>query len=235
MQTPTTTINPQDLSWTELKHLVFSLYDQIKETAAQLKETERMVKENSADTKKTKAALRKSSERVDKQLQETDLQIKETAAQMKETDRKLKELSTRFTTTIGNLTEGLLDPATLKLFQDAGFNVNRFFSNMRKKDKGADVEMEIDQFMVDGDTAIAVEIKTACSKRDIDRFFDKMMNFKALFPEYINKKIYLAIAAIKYEKGCDDYAHQQGLLVVRATPDNIFSLDSSKNDNLITL
>ena len=69
----TQTINPQDLTWTELKNIVFAVSDQIKETSAQ----------------------------------------------MKETDRKLKELSTRFTTTIGNLTEGLLDPATLKLFQDA--------------------------------------------------------------------------------------------------------------------
>ncbi|MBQ6071793.1 MAG: hypothetical protein IJK85_08595 [Bacteroidales bacterium] len=155
-------------------------------------------------------------------------QIKETSAQMKETDRKLKELSTRFTTTIGNLTEGLLDPATLKLFQDAGFNVNRFFPNMWKKRKDSNVEMEIDQFMVDGDTAIAVEVKTACSKRDIDRFITKMDDFKDLFPEFASKRIFLAIAAIKYEKGSDDYAHQQGLLVVRATPDNIFSLDSSK-------
>ena len=162
-------------------------------------------------------------------------QIKETSAQMKETDRKLKELSTRFTTTIGNLTEGLLDPATLKLFQDAGFNVNLFFPNMWKKRKDSNVEMEIDQFMVDGDTAIAVEVKTACSKRDIDRFITKMDDFKDLFPEFASKRIFLAIAAIKYEKGSDDYAHQQGLLVVRATPDNIFSLDSSKNDNLITL
>lgn len=185
----TQTINPQDLTWTELKNIVFAVSDQIKETSAQ----------------------------------------------MKETDRKLKELSTRFTTTIGNLTEGLLDPATLKLFQDAGFNVNRFFPNMRKKRKDSNVEMEIDQFMVDGDTAIAVEIKTACSKRDIDRFITKMDDFKDLFPEFASKRIFLAIAAIKYEKGCDDYAHQQGLLVVRATPDNIFSLDSSKNDNLITL
>ena len=216
MQAPTSTIQPQDLSWTELKNIVFAVSDQIKETAAQLKETEQVVKETS------------------EQIKETDRMVKETSTQMKETDRKLKELSARFTTGIGNLTEGLLDPAALKLFQDAGYNVSRFFPNMRKKKKDSNVEMEIDQFMLDGDTAIAVEIKTACCKRDIDRFISKMDNFKDLFPEFANKKIYLAIAAIKYEKGCDYYAHQAGLLVVRAMPDNIFSLDSSEGDNLIT-
>ena len=182
-----TNINPQDLTWTELKNIVFAVSDQVEETSRQ----------------------------------------------MKETDRKFRELSSRFSSTIGNLTEGLMEPEALRIFKKAGFKVNRYFTNMKKHDKDLNVEMEIDQFMVDGTTAIAMEIKTACTKSDIDHFIAKMGRFKELCPEYTDKTVYLAIAAIKYNRGSDRYAHEKGLLVVRATPDNIFTLDSSEGDEML--
>ncbi|MBR4135763.1 MAG: hypothetical protein IKU03_05070 [Bacteroidales bacterium] len=212
----TNNIQPQDLSWTELKNIVLAVSDQIKET-------ERIVKETSEQMKKT-----------DEQMKRTDEQMKRTDEQMKRNDRKFKELSDRFSSTIGNLTEGLMEPEALRIFKKAGFKVNRYFTNLKKHDKNSNVEMEIDQFMVDGTTAIAMEIKTACNKSDIDHFITKMRRFKEVWPEYADKAIFLAIAAIKYNRSSDKYAHNKGLLVVRATPDNSFSLDSSKNDNLIT-
>ena len=60
----TQTINPEDLTWTELKNIVFAVSEQIKETSAQMKK-------NSSDWEETKAAIRKSSEKVDKQIRET--------------------------------------------------------------------------------------------------------------------------------------------------------------------
>lgn len=190
-----TNINPQDLSWTELKNIVLAVSDQVEKTSQEVEKTTR---------------------------------------QMKETDRKFKELSSRFSSTIGNLTEGLMEPEALRIFKKAGFQVNRYFTNMKKHDKDSNVEMEIDQFMVDGTTAIAMEIKTACNKSDIDHFIAKMGRFKELCPEYKDKTVYLAIASIKYNRGSDRYAHEKGLLVVRATPDNIFTLDSSEGDEMLT-
>jgi len=190
-----TDINPQDLTWTELKNIVLAVSDQVDKTTRQMEET---------------------------------------FARMDKSDKKFKELSSRFSSTIGNLTEGLMEPEALRIFKKAGFKVNRYFTNMKKHDKDSNVEMEIDQFMVDGTTAIAMEIKTACNKSDIDHFIAKMGRFKKLCPEYGDKTVYLAIAAIKYNRGSDRYAHEKGLLVVRATPDNIFTLDSTKGDEMLT-
>ena len=223
-------IQPQDLTWTELKNIVFAVSDQVEKTSKEVEETTKQMKDAFRKMRETDYIIKETSEKVE----ETTRQMKETFARMDKSDKKFKELSDRFSSTIGNLTEGLMEPEALGIFKKAGFKVNRYFTNMKKHDKDSNVEMEIDQFMVDGTTAIAMEIKTACNKSDIDRFITKMKRFKKLFPEYADKKIYLAIAAIKYNRNSDHTAHERGLLVVRATPDNIFTLDPWKNDDMLT-
>ena len=268
-----TNIQPQELSWAEIKNIVNSVSDQVKrtsekveettrqmnkvfrkmretdyilkETSDQIKETDKQMKETGKQMKESFREMRENTDRVlketseqikqtDLQLKQTDLQLKQTDLQIEETNRKYKELATAFTSTIGNLTEGLLDPSAVCIFQKAGFDVNRYFGDIKKRDKNKKLEMQIDQFMVNGTTAIAMEIKTTCTPDKIDYFIKKMDRFKDLFPEYADKTVYLAIAAIKYEKESDIYAHEKGLMVVRATPDNIFTLDSTEGDTLLT-
>jgi len=233
-----TNFQSQELFWTELKNIVFAVSEQVKENSKEMKENSKEIRENSKEMKEyykqIKESLREMRENADHILKETSEQIKRTDLQIEETNRKYKELATAFTSTIGNLTEGLLDPSAVCIFQKAGFDVNRYFADMKKRDKNKKLEMQIDQFMVNGSTAIAMEIKTTCTPEKIDYFIKKMDRFKDLFPEYGDKTIYLAIAAIKYEKESDSYAHEKGLMVVRATPDNIFSLDSTEGDTLLT-
>jgi len=44
------------------------------------------------------------------------------------------------------------------------------------------------------------------------------------FPECAGKEVIAAIAAINCESGADAFAHEEGLLVVRVSSDDIFTL-----------
>lgn len=165
-------------------------------------------------------------------LQEIKLLMKETDRQMKETDKKIKELSTRFGSTTGHIIEGLMAPAAFKMLKEAGFAVNRCYKNLKRKSKNPAMAMEIDELLLDDTLAIAVEVKASCDKKDIDHFLTNMERFKTLYPEYRDKDVYVAIAAINYEKDADGYAHERGMLVIRVTNEEIFTLDPTDKDTL---
>ena len=174
----------------------------------------------------------KEMEETDRRMKETDRRMKETDQRMKETDRKIKELSTRFGSTTGHIIEGLMAPAAFKMLHDAGFNVNRCYKNLKRKSKDPEMAMEIDELLLDDTLAIAVEVKASCDRKDIDDFLKRMERFKALYPENRDKEVYVAIAAINFEREADVYAHEQGLLVIRVTDYELFTLDPFSKDEL---
>ena len=173
------------------------------------------------------------------QMQETDRIVKETSrgiAELKEsrakTDEKIRELAEQFTSTTGHITEGIMHPAAIRVFQEAGYDINRYYRNLKRKNKQKQTEMEVDLLMLDDTLVIAVEIKTDCRKKDIDHFLRQMPKFKKLFPEYRDKEVLAAVAAINYDSDAAQYAHEQGLLVISTTDGNLFSLEPSDRKKL---
>ena len=84
--------------------------------------------------------------------------------------------------------------------------------------------MELDLLMLDDTLAIAVEIKTDCRKKDIDHFLRQMPKFKRLFPEYRDKEVFVAVAALNYDRDAIHYAKEQGLLVISTADGDNFTL-----------
>lgn len=159
----------------------------------------------------------------------TWVEIKE---MMRETDKKIKELAEQFTSTTGHISEGLIAPAAVKIFQDAGFNIDRSYRNLKKKNKLNQLEMEVDLLLLDDTLVIAVEIKTNCRVKDVDRFLRNMAKFKRLFPEYKDKEVLAAVAALHYDNEAAEHAHEQGLLVIRVSENDVFSLDKHNRAEL---
>ena len=164
---------------------------------------------------------------------ETDRLQKETFAQMKETDKKIKELATRFSTTTGNIIEGLMSSSATEMFQRAGYDMHSKAKNVSRKSKNPNEGMEVDVILHNDTTVIAIEVKASCGKGDIDRFLHQMEKFKRLFPLYADKEVLVAIAAINYENDADNYAHRCGLIVVRTDSYNIFSVDACEKGKLL--
>lgn len=163
---------------------------------------------------------------------ETDRIIKETAQQMKETDKKIKELSTRFSSTTGHIIEGLMSSSAIKIYEDKGFVINSLCKNYKRKNKQLNLEMEQDVVLFTDTQVIVEEVKASCDKKDVEKFFRNMEMFKLLYDEYKDKEVFGAVAAVNYEDGADQYAHELGLFVVRVASDEIFTLDPFKLDEL---
>ena len=144
---------------------------------------------------------------------------------IKETQENINKLSTEFRSAVGHIVEGLLGPSGHKMFMDAGFPVDRYCKDMYRKIKALNLAMEVDVLSYGEDLAIATEVKTNCTKKDIDTFLNKMKNFKEIFTEHSKKDVFAAIAAINFDQDAYEYAKQQGILIIHVKDNTVFTLD----------
>ncbi|MBO2525535.1 MAG: hypothetical protein CW341_07545 [Bacteroidetes bacterium] len=198
--------------------------ERIKEAERRKEEAERREEERIKEAERRKEEDRRKEE-IERRMRRTDEQVDRTCA-------KIAEMVEQFTSTTGHISEGLMEPASVRIFQEAGYDIDRYYRNLKKKNKNNQTEMEVDLLMLNGTLAIAVEIKTDCRKKDIDHFLRQMPNFKKLYPEYRNKEVLAAVAALNYEREAAEYAHEQGLLVIRTADGDNFTLDPSDRKSL---
>ncbi len=203
--------------------------ERMKETDSRLDRISKMQVEDRLQQQETDR-MQKETDRLQK---ETDRLQKETYAQMKETDKKIKELATRFSTTTGNIIEGLMSSSTTEMFQRAGYDMHSKAKNVSRKSKNPNEGMEVDVILYNDTTLIAVEVKASCGKGDIDCFLQQMEKFRRLFPLYADKEVLVSIAAVNYENDADKYAHERGLIVVRTDSYNFFSVDPCDKEKLL--
>lgn len=199
-----TTLDPKTMSWDDIKQV-------LADTSLKMQENERLIKE-----------LRENGKEIDRRMEESDRKLKD----------RIDKLTTRFTSQSGHILEGLMEPSAMKMFQDKGYNIDRCWKNFKRHVKDIGKKLEVDLLLLDDEIAIIVEVKINCTKQDIDHFINQMQSFKEICPEYADKEIMLAIAAINYDRDADKYAHEQGLFVIRVYDDRIFALDSNDGDKM---
>ncbi len=197
---------------------------------------EKQFAENAKSFQKYKEENNRRIAEMDKQLQATDKQLQATDQQIQATDKQLqatdKRLNKYFETVKildrnwGKFVEALVEPSVAKLFQDIGILV--VGSEQRKKRQIGGESIEIDILLVNGDTVIAVEVKTTLSVDDVNEHINKhLKSFKHFFPEYKDKTVYGAVAYIHVDEKADRYAYRQGLFVLAFMANNMVKI---KND-----
>ena len=222
-------------SWDELREMMRNTQKFIDQTNLQMQETDRRMQETDQLIKETGQQIKETGLQIKEtglQIKETEKIVKETSRQMKETDRKFKELSNQFSSTTGHIIEGLMEPAAIRLFQEKGYNVNRCWKNFKRYEKASGRKLEVDLLLLDDEIAIIVEVKTNCTRRDIDHFTNQMTFFKEVCPEYADKTILLAVAAINYDRDAKQHALLEGLLAITASDNDIFSLECPEESRL---
>lgn len=169
-------------------------------------------------------------------LKETERFIMETNAQLKQSideiakrdEKRIQELDNLFSTQWRKLIESLSTPAAVKLFKDLRIGINRIYSGERKiKENGID-KIDLDIILCNSTVAVIVEVKTTFRRSDVDYFLEKMKLVKKYFPEFADKTIFVASAAIKYAEGSDKYAKDNGLFVIHTSGDGVFSMEKPK-------
>jgi hypothetical protein len=155
--------------------------------------------------------------KTDAQLAKTDAQLAKTDAQLAETDKKLKETASILSNigiNLGHTAEEFFYYSLknkLKLgnikFDEISLNVNRETKKLQD---------EFDIVMYNGNCVALIEIKHKVHPNDIEKLKTKKIeNFKILFPQYKNYKVYLGIGGMSVPKDIAEMALSQGIAVLR--------------------
>ncbi|MCQ2269807.1 MAG: hypothetical protein MJZ52_01075 [Bacteroidales bacterium] len=115
--------------------------------------------------------------------------------------------------------------------QKAGFRVEQSFKEMTGSNSELGLNMEIDLLYVDTTEAIAVEVKTNCTKAKINHFLKQMRHFKLLYPHFADLEVYVAIAALNITKEAEAYAREKGIIVIHVS-DDVFTIDPIDREKL---
>jgi hypothetical protein len=159
-------------------------------------------------------ADRRSAE-ADRRSAEADRRLERLEQIAANTSREVAGLTSRW----GQFVENLVEPGVVQLFQARGIEVQETARRMKSQRPGA--AMEIDIFAVNGAVAVAIEVKSRLSQRDVDDFLEKMSRFRLAFPHYRDYQIYGAVAGIEIDAGVDRYAYQRGLFVIKQSGETV--------------
>ena len=183
----------------ELKELVASLVIDRKEMAAAQKELTAAQKE-------------------------TDKQFKETDKQLKELGKQIGGLGKKF----GSFTEGLALPSMTKILKKR-FKMEVVSPSVRVSKNGLEAEIDVLAYAnSEVNEAYVVEVKSHCREESIIQLNNLMDNFRTLFPEHKDKKVYGIIAAVDISELLKKKVLDAGFYVARIQ-DETFSLESPEN------
>ena len=145
-----------------------------------------------------------------------------------DTNRAIKDMKEMFTCQWGRLVEALSKPAALALFKKQGIEIDRVFEDVRKIKKDGQDVMEIDVALCDTTIVVIVEVKSHCDSRDINHFLGQMEHCKEWYPDFSDKELRVAVAAIDYAPGAEEYAQRRGLYVLKLTGEETFTMTAPK-------
>ncbi len=181
----------------EIKGFFQEIRELYRETDQRMKETDRRMKETDQRMKET-----------DRQMKETALRIKETDQQIQATNRQIGKLTSR----LGEFVEEMVRPGVEKLFQERGIDVTMTTSGTSVSTHEGGIEIDI--LVRNGKEIILIECKSKLHKDDVDEHLERLAKFKKYFPEYADKRVMGAVAAMVIPENIGKYAYKKGLFVM---------------------
>jgi hypothetical protein len=199
------------------------IYDLFKASQADLQasreEFDRRMAESKAEADRRLAESKASREEFDRRMAESKAEADRRMAKLEQlaanTSREVGHLGDRW----GTFVENLVEPAVLRLFQARGIDIQTTYR--RAKSTRPAARMEIDILAVDGDVAVAIEVKSRLTQQDVDDLCEKLQKLKIAFPEHASHRVYGAVAAIEFLQDVDRYAYRKGLFVIRQCGDSV--------------
>jgi hypothetical protein len=177
------------------------------ETDRQMAETDRRIAETT----------RKMAAETDRRIAEMDRLFKELALQSKETDRKISKLGSR----IGELIENLVASNLLKKFTDRGFVFTKTCPNVLITNADNSFLAEIDILLENGDTALAVEVKSKLTVADVREHLERMEKLRRYADERGDRRIFIgAVAGGIIPEGVKPFAIKSGFFVIEQSGDS---------------
>jgi len=113
---------------------------------------------------------------------------------------------------LGEFVEAMVEPALVRLFRERGLDVREVYPRVKVERFGE--RIEIDLFVVDDDTAVAVECKSRLTREDVERHVKRLEKIKRLMPRYADTRIHGAVAGMVVEDEAIEAAEEAGLWVL---------------------
>ncbi len=157
-----------------------------------------------------------------RRFQETDKRFKETDKQFKETKEFIKNLSINIdgiSKTQGEITEDYFFNILKENKSIAGLQFDNIERNLYQYARH-NLKGEYDIIMFNGDSVLIVEIKNKIRTKDINNLKTKQIaNFRELFPNYKDFKIYGAVAGFTIKDELVKKANDEGFFVLQKKGD----------------
>ncbi|MDR3000450.1 MAG: hypothetical protein LBU89_04210 [Fibromonadaceae bacterium] len=161
-------------------------------------------------------------------LAEVSEMQKETAASQKETDQKLKELVEQVSGTSksnGAFAENLFFHSLEKSKTFAGVHfdaVSNKFKLLKKMPDGTRLEDQFDIVMVNDDAVAIIEVKYRARSEDPAEMVEKKVpNFRTLFSDYKDFKIYLGLGSFSFDEHTTKEAERLGIGLLQISGDTV--------------
>jgi hypothetical protein len=169
-------------------------------------------------------------------FQETDKKFQENAEQMKamsqEADKRQKEVTEQMKAlgkqmgnvhrSFGDLAEHLVAPNLVTKFRELHYAFTKAAYDVEFKDSNGITLAEVDVWLENGDSVMAVEIKAKLLQKDVDDHLERMGKLKGYADEHGDKRKLLgAVAGAVVRKDARDYAVKSGFYVIEQSGDTV--------------
>lgn len=114
----------------------------------------------------------------------------------------------------GTLIEALVEGNLLKLLRDANVDVLRVFSGVRSRIY--DTWREYDLVAVGDGDAVVVEVKTTLRAADVERFTERIGDFREWRPDHARPRVRGALAYLTAKGNAEQAAEAAGFYLIRA-------------------
>ncbi|GHU08415.1 hypothetical protein FACS1894151_04270 [Spirochaetia bacterium] len=165
-------------------------------------ETERQARETDQKRQEAERLARESWEKTEKELRES----------AKRLDKQMGDLGLRF----GDFTEEMVKAGILDKVNALGYRYVDFDDNYVLRDSNGRRLAEIDLVLYDGDSIMAVEVKTKLTTEDVKDHVQRLEKMRSYsqYQVWNNKKLLGAVAGAIVSDNVRDYAFKQGFFVV---------------------
>lgn len=158
----------------------------------------------------------------------TDAQLAKTDAQLAKTIRKLDAIGVQLGD-LGHSNGEAAESFFYNSLEEKKMLGKVKFDEVAKniKQKKHRTEDEYDVFMENGNAVGIVEVKYKVTKEHINKLLEKKpTNFRILFPDYSQYKLYMGIAGFSFEPETEKMALDNGLVVLKQKGD-VLQVESS--------
>ncbi len=122
----------------------------------------------------------------------------------------------------------VITPAANDLFQPYGMVLNTSIQNTTFYDSSGKPEMYFGLILSDPEHCVLTTVRRKLDIEDINEHLDRMEKFKPLLPEYANKKVYGAVAAMVIPDDVAKYAYRKGFFIIAQKGEMAVMLNDDK-------